>query len=261
MPSRAQKSPASANTAWTALIAAGDIASSSAPKEADDLPLPVGLRVRKLIEEQIIRNILPPGKRLSEADLAREFGVSRQPVREALIRLSEAGLVQVLPQRGTVVTRISVAGAESARFLRSALENAIVREAAIRAGAGAIARMRMLIDAQRAAVRTHDNPRFLALDDALHREFAASIAHEDVWRVLHNTKLQMDRVRYLSFPDATPARRLIQQHVAIVDAIEAHDPEAAGAALTLHLSELLISLPRLISRMPDYFDDVGSPVR
>jgi DNA-binding GntR family transcriptional regulator len=221
----------------------------------DDEVSPVGLRVRRIIETRIITNVLRPGERLSESELAAKLGVSRQPVREALIRLSEASLVLVLPQRGTVVTKISVARAQSARFLRLAVENAVAREAAMRADAAAVAVMRALIDDQAAAVRSGDHGRFLALDDALHRAFAASASHEDAWRLLHNVKLHMDRVRYLSQPDATPAPRLLQQHIAIVDAIEARDPAAAAAMMTRHLSELLTSLPRLIEMMPDYFDD------
>lgn len=71
---------------------------------------------------------------------------------------------------------------------------------------------------------------------------------------MQNVKLQMDRVRYLSLPDATPLDRLIRQHDAIVDAITARDPDAADAMMRQLLGELLSSLPRLIARMPDWFD-------
>ena len=90
---------------------------------------PVSLQVRRIIEERIVTNALRPGERLSENELSGQLGVSRQPVREALIRLAEAGLVRVLPQRATVVTRISVARVSSARFLREAVERAVVRRA------------------------------------------------------------------------------------------------------------------------------------
>jgi DNA-binding GntR family transcriptional regulator len=220
---------------------------------------PVGLQVRRIIEERIITNILPPGERLSENDLAGMLGVSRQPVRESLIRLSETGLVRVLPQRGTVVTRISVARVNSARFLREAVERAVVREAAMRAGPSDILQMRALIRDQAAAISAENHAGFLALDDELHRAFAASIAHEDVWRTLQNVKLQMDRVRYLSLADATPVARLLQQHAAIIDAIEARDPDAAEAMMHQHLSELLSSLPRLVATLPTYFEDADLP--
>jgi DNA-binding GntR family transcriptional regulator len=215
---------------------------------------PVALQVRRIIEGRIVTNQLHPGERVSENELASLLGVSRQPVREALIRLAEAGLVRILPQRGTVVSRISVPGAESARFVREAVERAVVREAALRADASAIARMRALIVMQKAAAKVGDHATFLSRDDELHCTFAAAIEHEGVWRMLHNAKLQMDRVRYLSLPDATPTVRLIRQHEALVDAIEAKNPDQAEAIIRQHLSELLRSLPQLVSRLPDYFE-------
>ena len=217
---------------------------------------PIGLHVRRIIESRIITNILRPGERLSENELAVLLGVSRQPVREALIRLTEAGLVRVMPQRATVVTRISVARVNSARFLRAAVERAVVREAALKAQPHHVSQMRLLIRDQTTAIRQGDHAAFLALDDDLHRSFAVSIAHEDVWRTLQNVKLQMDRVRYLSLPDATPSSRLIRQHTAIVDAIAASNPDAAEAMMQQHLEELLSSLPRLVERLPDYFDNI-----
>ncbi len=219
----------------------------------------VGPQVRRIIEHRIITNSLRPGERVSENELAALLGVSRQPIREALIRLAEAGLVRVLPQRATVVTRISVARVNSARFLREAVERAVVREAALRAGPRDITGMRALIANQSAAIQTGDHAAFLSLDDELHRSFAVCIAHDDVWRTLQTVKLHMDRVRYLSLPDATPAARLIQQHAAIVDAIAARDPDAAEAVMRQHLTELLACLPGLVARLPDYFDTVEIP--
>lgn len=219
---------------------------------------PVGLQVRRIIEARIITNVLRPGERLSENELSGQLGVSRQPVREALIRLAEAGLVRVLPQRGTVVTRISVARVSSARFLREAVERAVVRQAAGQATEAAITQMRAIIRAQAEAIAAEDHAGFLSLDDELHRAFTASIGHEDVWRSLAAVKLHMDRVRYLSVPDATPASRLLEQHSAIVDAIAAGDSLSAESWMRQHLSELLSSLPQLVARLPDYFDDAAS---
>jgi len=217
---------------------------------------PVGLQVRRIIEERIITSVLRPGERLSENELSNQLGVSRQPVREALIRLAEAGLVRVLPQRGTVVTRISVARVSSARFLREAVERAVVREAAGRATPEMLRHMRAIVTAQAEAITAENHALFLSLDDDLHRSFAAAIGHEEVWRTLQSVKLHMDRVRFLSLPDATPVSRLLEQHVAIVDAIAAGDPRAAEVWMCRHLAELLSSLPRLAASLPDYFDDL-----
>jgi GntR family transcriptional regulator, rspAB operon transcriptional repressor len=110
------------------------------------------------------------------------------------------------------------------------------------------------VDAQEIAVAKKDHLTFLALDDDLHRTFAASIGHEGVWRTLQNVKLQMDRVRYLSLPEATPEELLTKQHRSIVRALHKGDPDQAEAAVRQHLGELLRSLPLLVQKFPDYFE-------
>ncbi|RVI35555.1 GntR family transcriptional regulator, partial [Sinorhizobium meliloti] len=90
----------------------------------------VGPQVYRILREQIIQAELAPGARISEAEIARSLSISRQPVREAFIKLAEEGLVQVLPQRGTYVTRISTASVMDVRFVREAIEADIVRQVA-----------------------------------------------------------------------------------------------------------------------------------
>jgi len=215
---------------------------------------PVGPQILRILRHQILTNELAPGARLSEADLSRRLGVSRQPVREALIRLTEAGLVQVLPQRGTEVLRISLPKVLSGRFVREAVERAVVRQAALTAGAAAIAHLQDHIAAQEKAAARNDQARFLQADDALHQGLAASIGHGEAWGALQDAKFQMDRVRHLSLPDATPMELLIAQHKAILAAIRRRDPAAADAAMGAHLAEVLTALPRLVARFPDHFE-------
>lgn len=219
----------------------------------------LGPQIKRILVQRILTNVLRPGERLSENEISALLGVSRQPVRDALIRLGEAGLVRALPQRGTEVTRIDLQSVDSGRFLREAAELAVIREAALKATPLAIKTMDRIIGAQERAVKQEDHATFLALDDELHFTFAASIGHGDVWRTLQNVKLQMDRVRYLSLPDATPGKLLIEQHRAIVRALRAHDRELAQAAMRTHLSELLSSLPQLVRRLPDYFEGSVAP--
>jgi GntR family transcriptional regulator, rspAB operon transcriptional repressor len=222
---------------------------------------PLAAQVKKILVQKIVTNVLRPGERLSENELSTSLRVSRQPVRDALIRLAEAGLVRALPQRGTEVTRIAIRSVYSGRFLREAAEVAVIREAAVRAEPSMIKAMDRIIEAQKRAVEKEDHLGFLTLDDDLHRTFAASIGHEDVWRTLQNVKLQMDRVRYLSLPDTTPEEHLTEQHRVIVRALKAHDPDQAEAAVRQHLSEVLRSLPLLVRNFPDYFEGSLASVR
>jgi DNA-binding GntR family transcriptional regulator len=194
-----------------------------------------------------------PGNPLSEAEIARQLGVSRQPVREAFIKLAESGLVEVRPQRGTYVRLISKREVANARFLREAIETAIVRRAAANASQDDIAALEAVIDEQRSVAATGDNVRFLSLDEKFHQRIARGAECEEAWRVLEGLKAQMDRVRYLSLPEATPLATIIEQHQRIVNALAAGSPEQAEQAMREHLAEILISLPRLAAAHPAYF--------
>lgn len=215
----------------------------------------MGTRVFDALRQGIIQLRLRPGNLLSEADVARQLGVSRQPVREAFIKLAEIGLVEVKPQRGTFVMLISIRQVQNVRFIREAIEVAVVRKAAHEASAERVAEFRRLLDAQRVAGHGGDNAEFLRLDEAFHQALAHAVDTDYAWRVLENLKAQMDRVRYLSMPEATPIDVLIGQHEAIVDAVARHSADEAERAMRAHLSEILTSLPRLAQTHPELFTD------
>lgn len=113
--------------------------------------------------------------------------------------------------------------------------------------------MRDILARQREAHERGDVAGFMRADDAFHQAIAGSVECEDAWRVLEGLKVQMDRVRYLSMPQATPVPTLIAQHEAIVEAIAARAPDDAEEAMRLHLSEILRSLPRIVEAHPEMF--------
>ncbi|MCE8039734.1 MAG: GntR family transcriptional regulator [Halomonadaceae bacterium] len=212
-------------------------------------------RLYQVLRQSIIRMVLEPGQALSEKELADAFAVSRQPVREAFIRLSEAGLVEVRPQRGTYVVRISRQAVLEARFLREAVEVAIAREAAEKGLAPAVLReLNELIERQRGCIDPVDHDRFYLLDEAFHRTLALEVGNTMAWRVIEDVKAQLDRVRYLSVPDSTPIAKLTDQHQTVVTAIAARQPEQAAQAMAAHQREILLSLPELERRFPTMFE-------
>ena len=189
------------------------------------------------IRRDIIVLRLRPGERMSENGLAARFGTSRTPVREALFRLVDEGLVEVQPQRGTYVTRISLHAVKRARFVREAMEVAILRAAADGGlSADRLAVLDGAVAAQEAA--RHDPVTFIAADDAFHRAFAESI-EGGIWDVVEREKAQLDRLRFLSIPHATPVDTLIRQHRAMVAAVRARDVAGAEMATREHLCEVL----------------------
>src|SRR6185312_2595757 len=115
-----------------------------------------------------------PGQRLSEAELARDLGVSRTPVREAIIQLRADGLVEVTPQLGSFVSKISLRNVREAQFAREALECAAVRVAAERIDADAAGRLRENLGLQRTAQMSADLEQFYYLDEEFHRELVAT---------------------------------------------------------------------------------------
>lgn len=216
-------------------------------------PATVGNKVFEAMRQAIIQLQLRPGDPLSEAEMARQFGVSRQPVREAFIKLAEVGLVEIRPQRGTSVVMISRREVENARFIREALEVAVARKAAAEADSSHHDQLDAIIERQRLANRAGDLAEFLRLDEAFHQAIAQAADCERAWRLLENLKAQMDRVRYLSLADATPLKTLIGQHAAIADGIRRHDADAAEAGIREHLREILTSLPKVAAAHSDWF--------
>jgi DNA-binding GntR family transcriptional regulator len=213
----------------------------------------IGEQVFRTLRSAIVTMRLTPATALSEQEIAGRLKVSRQPVREAFIKLSEIGLVRVLPQRGTFVVKISAKAVTDARFVREAVECAIARRASEGIGQAPLDDLRAILSEQRKAAR--DPEAFFVLDEAFHRGLANAAECAYAWKVIEEAKAQMDRVRFLSLPDATPIGHLINQHQAILDAIAAGRAAAADAAMKDHLREILKSLPRLSRAFPDMFED------
>ncbi|QDZ00626.1 GntR family transcriptional regulator [Nitratireductor mangrovi] len=227
----------------------------------------IALRMREPIAPQIVAALrqgivelqLRPGEALSEAEIAARFGVSRQPVREAFIKLSEAGLVEIRPSRGTYVMKISARELANARFVREAIECDIARNAGRLATAEQVLELRRHVDRQRVAASHDDYRSFNDLDEAFHRAIADIVDCDYAWRIVESARVQTDRVRFLSLPHASPMPLLIRQHEAIVERLAANDPDGTEAAMRRHLREILVALPQIAAAHPDLFADTELP--
>ncbi len=213
-------------------------------------------RIAEALRRAIVRCELSPGDRLSETEVSRQFGVSRQPVREAFIRLSVAGLVEARARSGTRVLPVDEAVIRTARFVREAVEVQVVRALVAKGlDAPVHAELDRLITAQESAP---DASAFLDLDEAFHRILAEAVGMGEAYAMIDAVKAQMDRVRYLSMAELHQ-RRLCAQHRAIVDAIAASDEPAAAEAMRGHLTEILRSLPAIVERYPALFAGHSRP--
>jgi DNA-binding GntR family transcriptional regulator len=211
-------------------------------------------QIEQALRRAIVTLELPPGMRLSENEVALRFGVSRQPAREAMIALAKIGLVRVLPQRGTVVVKISIRQMMQVRFTREALETAIVRSACERFDPMIRASIELIMTAQRQAALANDHLAFQEHDERLHAALAAGADAELAWRAVIDVKCHMDRVCHLTLWNSEVMLQLIAQHEAIISAIDAGDADRADAAMRRHLSEILRSLPRVLADRADLFE-------
>lgn len=214
-----------------------------------------GPSVADIVCDELYRRVvqleLPPGTKLSELEVARQAGVSRQPVRDAFWRLSQLGLITIQPQRATTVSRISEEAVRQARFIRTAIETETTRAAVGAMTPAHVAELERLIAAQEAAMETGDRLRFHDLDDAFHRAICAVSGNEFAWILIRNNKAHMDRVRYLSLTSG--ARAAFDDHLAILDALRRGDGDAAVEAMRVHLSSIMAILSALRDAQPDMF--------
>jgi DNA-binding GntR family transcriptional regulator len=205
------------------------------------------------IRRRIISLQLPPGEPLSENELAQELGVSRTPVRESLILLREEGLIQVFPQIGSFVSLVDLARVSEAQFVREAIECASLRDLAV--SDEGIAGLRLILASQTEADAHKDIEEFFRLDEEFHRELLRLAGHESAWAAVNSAKAHLDRARRLSLLDTRPIATLIQQHTAVVDALEANNLVDADSSLRLHLRGVFEDVQRIQETTPDLFSD------
>lgn len=209
-------------------------------------------QVHDWLRRRIQKGDLPPGTRISETEVASAIGISRQPVREAFIRLASEGLAEVRPQRGTYISRISVSSVLSARFIREAVEADLARIVARDRSDPLLDTMTAEIDRQHRADRSGDVEEFIESDDRFHHLLAQAAGHEAVWADLERLKAQMNRLRHLSMR-ALDRSVTIAQHQQVLDALRLGDVDAAESAMRVHLRQMLTEVPQMMAARPDYF--------
>lgn len=206
------------------------------------------------LQDQIVSLELKPGDRISEAEIAAHFGLSRQPVRDAFSRLANLDLLLIRPQRATEVRRFSMRRIEKARFVRSAIDAEVLRRAAAHCDAAGAAKLQASLDNQAKAVDAGDVDRFGELDYGFHK-ILCSIAQADfAFEVILVEKAKVDRLCKLGIDKEQRMPVLLADHQAISKAVIAHDADAAVAAGVEHLSRLDITIERITATNADYFE-------
>ena len=212
-------------------------------------------QVYEQLRDMILSLKLTPGTVLSRADLQRQFRLSSTPVRDALMRLDEAGLVEVFPQSGTIVSLIDVPLARQAQFLRRAIEQEAVRVLAEAPDRTLIGRLRDVIREQASLAKSKNLERFDDADLAFHKLLYEAAGVPDLWSLVRHRSGHIDRIRRLHLPIGGKANQIVRDHTAIVDAIEKREPDLAQAELRGHLSRSLAFSAELRASFPGYFKE------
>lgn len=208
------------------------------------------------IRRRIISFELPPDTSLSRSELSTRYRISQTPLREALQRLSDEGLVATYPQSRTEVRRIDVGQIFEAQFLRTALEVEVVaRLAADPHKTGFAAAEETHDQLMRSWARDQSFEKFSELDKQFHGDLFAAAGLSNVIQLLDARCGQLDRVRRLHlqwFKDRKP-EKVVKDHQAIIDAIRRSNIEGAQQAIRAHLAGTVGRLDDLRANFPDYF--------
>lgn len=221
-------------------------------------------QIHRILWDLITTTRLLPGQLLSEKELSESLNASRTPVREALIRLEEAGLVYVVPKSGTYVTPVRISTYIEACFIRLQLETGAVRRAAERfADYQSNDDLSGIIDLQTEALKDDDYSRFFRLDEKLHESIFRIAGIAGVWKVLRRTQSEVYRIRHLKREyQLRHGTKVLKAHRQIVDSISASDPDAAEAAMIEHLGPLereieqLTAFPELLKFIEQQNSDI-----
>ena len=218
-------------------------------------------QIYDFLRAEIVRGRMLPGTPVSEKDLAESMGVSRTPIREALLKLADDGLVEVYPQSGTFVSPIRTSEVIDSQFVRESLETAAVAKAVDRITDPDLERLRENLAQQRALHRAGQLDQFIAVDEAFHALIFGIAGHEAVWAIVSDAKHQMDRVRHLTIKQPQKPGAVIAEHAEVVSELERRDATAAVAAMRTHLRGVFKSIEVLAAENSDYFAPVRRALR
>ncbi len=214
--------------------------------------------VMQVVYQRLLHEILTlelkPGEVLSENMLAERLGVSRTPVREALVLLATKQLVDIYPQRKTIVAPIRISNLKKSQFIRESLEINLIKKALESEHHLALYdELNKQIAIQEACINTGDITSFYASDEEFHRCIVYYADLPELWMDIADAKLHMDRARQFTLKHVASMAEIVEQHRAIALAIKSGDTSAAEAAVKEHLRKIFQHLSLTATQFPEYF--------
>ena len=225
------------------------LVSASAPQRGS-----VTASVTEQLRAAIVSLALQPGELLDKGLICERLGVSRFPVSEALARLQAEGLVEIMPQRGSMVSRVKIADVVEYMLIRKALEGEAVRALVARKPPGVLAELEQNLAEQARAARRGDRETFHRSDVEFHDILFSAMHFDRIRAVIESARANLDRARLLIL-DPRRLSLTHAEHKAIVDAIAAGDAETAAAAMRAHIDKVTGELLVFARQSPELFAD------
>ena len=225
------------------------------PTEIDnnDEALSASRRVYNHLRHLIVSMSMLPGDRVSEKLIGEQLGISRTPVHEAVQRLADEGLIEVIPRSGTFVAKIPLDTLEETMLVRSALEIAIIAKAAARITPDGVKRLEQILKLQAASINANNKKQFHQTDEDFHAALVEISGFTSVWPLILQAKTQIDRYRQLTLPVYGRMNEVLAEHKEVLNAIKTGDPKQAQTAMQTHLDQVLPLLEETRKNQPDYF--------
>ena len=218
----------------------------------------------RVLYDNIMNLHLVPGTAMSEQELSTMLSVSRTPVREAFIRLAQKGLLDVLPQRGTFVSKINTEQLAEFRFLRVTMETAVVALACREFPEEYMWKLQQCLKEQELLqqclkeqelyLRRRDVNGFFASDNQTHSILYQGCGKPHIWQIIESSTADYMRARVLNIAAAAEQMNILySQHQALAEAILRHDAQRGIAIMEEHINKGIIDVEVLRKQYPDYF--------
>ncbi|NOW05795.1 GntR family transcriptional regulator [Clostridium beijerinckii] len=207
------------------------------------------------LRDEIINLYLEPGTSISEKELSEKYSVSRTPVREALVRLAQEGLVNIYPQKGTVVSLIDLSAVEEGRFLREHLERAVVKEACKEFLQESLLALEMNLKLQKMYIENHDYKKLFEADEEFHKIIFEGSNKRRIWNSINDGSTEFQRIRMLRLVTNSSWDNIYLQHKEIFNAIKDKNIDIAEGFMKEHLNMVTFDKKKIKEAYPNYFKE------
>ncbi|MBS4209340.1 GntR family transcriptional regulator [Bacillus sp. FJAT-50079] len=206
-----------------------------------------------ILKQKILNLELEPGTRISENEIAEELKVSRTPVREAFMKLAQEELLDIIPQSGTIVSRINLEHVEEGRFIREKLEREIVTLACAHFPEEYLFRLETNIALQELCIGKNNYHQLYDLDEEYHKILFQGCRKSRTWEMLQLLNSHFNRLRILRLSHDFNWDHIISQHKEIYQLIINKDIANARTVMEQHLRMVVIEKDQLLKDYPYYF--------